>query len=509
MRLVWALRPWPAVATGTDNSRRSGRFLAALLLAAAVAHTASAGTWTDLYSDWHQANELRSFGHANSADLAWWESYLLQSYLPMFEATRDTVWLDRFVAHADTLFAVMRDVPDTGSYWPGYRDGFLGWGTTRYDPNREYQEYLVHDGQICLPVARFARLVLETPTLHHRYLAQARRYVSTIEHNIIAKWYVNWNARRGSGEDLHDFGGWLKLPFNQSLVFGELLLVLDDVSRSPFFLRPNPSVPAKFYSVAPESMALAFRRALLSGSNAAYVWHHYADTFPDPRWEDISHANLDLSFALEARRHGLSLTDTDIMGLSRTLTENLWDGSVQVPQFARFVNGSGETDTSGSLGGWLMLGDYEPSVFWLTKQAYETHPEWTGPASTSSARALVLALLAKMQPRFPDDIAPPMGLEETGSLSTPALSIRAVPNLFGEKTVIEYRLPASTYVSLRVLDSSGRVVFVLDDGPRERGFHQVAWSGTDAGTRRLPAGTYLCVLSTSGATATARVTLTR
>jgi hypothetical protein len=63
---------------------------------------------------------------------------LLQAYLPMYTATGDLVWLDRFAAHTDTMLALMRDVPDTGNFWPGYRDGFAGWGTARYDPAGRY-----------------------------------------------------------------------------------------------------------------------------------------------------------------------------------------------------------------------------------------------------------------------------------------------------------------------------------------------------------------------------------
>ena len=44
-------------------------------------------TWVERYEAWHAVNESRALGTADAASLAWWESYLLDSYLVMFSAT--------------------------------------------------------------------------------------------------------------------------------------------------------------------------------------------------------------------------------------------------------------------------------------------------------------------------------------------------------------------------------------------------------------------------------------
>lgn len=360
------------------------------------------GDWADRFRAWHSANEFRCYGGANSANLAWWESYLLQSYLPMYAVTGDAHWLDRFVAHTDTMFGLMRDAPGSGAYWPGYRDGFLGWGTTRYDPQGRYQEYMVHDGRICLPVARFIRLVFEKPDSYGRYERRAQSYLATIEQNVIAKWYRNWSVDRGSGEDLESFGGWRRLPVNQSLVFGELLMVLADIAKSPLYRRSWSELPDGFYAQAGDSMAALFKRGLLYHSaDDAYVWRYMPQGSGGQRWEDLSHGDLDVSFALEAYRQGRVFTRQDMARFAHCLARTIWNGSPERPEFARFVDGSGGPDSTANLRDWLRLTEFDPEVGRAVEQAYEVNPDWSSPARAGVQMALTMAQLAEMEAASP------------------------------------------------------------------------------------------------------------
>jgi hypothetical protein len=489
------------------------------LLAVALAAPARGAEWADKFTLWNQANEGRALGSNNSAYLAWWESYLLQGYLRMYSATGDSLWLNRFIVHADTMLAVARDVPDSGSYWPGYRDGFLGWGTNRYDPGHQYQEYVVHDGMACLPLARFSRMVLADSLLRLRYGVQANRYVDFIEANVVAKWCANWNAARGTGEDLSSFGGWQNLPFNQSLVFGELLLVLDraGVPSSPaissFALRHSHS-----WSTVPDSMACVFKSGLLYNPDSdAYNWRYQES---DSYWEDISHADLDLSFALEAHADGVAFSDTDLVRFAGTLERVMWNRSVAEPQFTRYVNGAGAPDSTGNLEAWLLLGDYRAQAYWLVMTATEVLCNSTPPQSLNAGQALVVATLAEMQPRFPDNIDPHLAVEEVvptgtvpGGLSPngdcPQCPMSPKPNPFGERVSISYLLPLRTSVSLRMYDSSGRLVRTLVEQEQEPGPHQAEWRGEDNDGRLLPSGTFLAILSAGPRRLSRRLTLLR
>jgi hypothetical protein len=423
------------------------------LLAVALAAPARGAEWADKFTLWNQANEGRALGSDNSAYLAWWESYLLQGYLRMYSATGDSLWLNRFIVHADTMLAVARDVPDSGSYWPGYRDGFLGWGTNRYDPGHQYQEYMVHDGMACLP------------------------------------------------------------PFNQSLVFGELLLVLDRVGTSSFPLRHS-----HFWSSVPDSMARVFKSGLLYNPDSdAYNWRYQE---PDSYWEDISHADLDLSFALEAHADGVAFSDTDLVRFAGTLERVMWNRSVAEPQFTRYVNGSGVPDSTGNLEAWLLLGDFRAQAYWLVMTATEVLCNSTPPQSLNAGQALVVATLAEMQPRFPDNIDPHLAVEEVvptgtvpGGLSPngdcPQCPMSPKPNPFAERVSISYLLPLRTSVSLRMYDSSGRLVRTLVEQEQEPGPHQAEWRGEDNDGRLLPSGTFLAILSAGPRRLSRRLTLLR
>jgi hypothetical protein len=57
--------------------------------------------------------------------LAWGESYIMRSYLDVYQATQDSSWLDKLVTHADTVIANADDIDG---------DGFLGWSTAKYTP---------------------------------------------------------------------------------------------------------------------------------------------------------------------------------------------------------------------------------------------------------------------------------------------------------------------------------------------------------------------------------------
>jgi photosystem II stability/assembly factor-like uncharacterized protein len=73
----------------------------------------------------------------------------------------------------------------------------------------------------------------------------------------------------------------------------------------------------------------------------------------------------------------------------------------------------------------------------------------------------------------------------------PATSLRpGEPNPFFAETVIRYALARDSEVELRVHDVTGRLVTVLDRGPRPMGDHEVVWDGRDAAGDRVRVGIY-------------------
>jgi hypothetical protein len=105
----------------------------ALLIVTATAHAAPADR-TPLSPAFTQsvADAIAAFDgsdtykSADSGSLAWGESYVLQGYYWMYEATGDRAWLDRLIRHANVIFANLS---------PG-ENGALGWRTPTYSVAR-------------------------------------------------------------------------------------------------------------------------------------------------------------------------------------------------------------------------------------------------------------------------------------------------------------------------------------------------------------------------------------
>jgi hypothetical protein len=76
------------------------------------------------------------------------------------------------------------------------------------------------------------------------------------------------------------------------------------------------------------------------------------------------------------------------------------------------------------------------------------------------------------------------------------------PNPFNPTTAISFKLQAASLVSLKVYDTSGRLVATLVEGWREAGTHEVTFDGS-----KLASGMYLYALKTAGQTATGKILL--
>jgi len=85
---------------------------------------------------------------------------------------------------------------------------------------------------------------------------------------------------------------------------------------------------------------------------------------------------------------------------------------------------------------------------------------------------------------------PPAATPAATALARPAPN--PVPN---GSTTIRYTLARAEHVQLRVVDATGRIVTVLEEGERGPGLHEVTWDSRSRGDR-LPPGLYLVQLVT-------------
>lgn len=82
--------------------------------------------------------------------------------------------------------------------------------------------------------------------------------------------------------------------------------------------------------------------------------------------------------------------------------------------------------------------------------------------------------------------------------------LRNYPNPFNSSTVINFQLPSSTPVSLRIYDFLGREVAVLLNDVEETGTHEVVWDATS-----LSSGVYVCRLKAGLSWSTLKLVLIR
>ena len=76
------------------------------------------------------------------------------------------------------------------------------------------------------------------------------------------------------------------------------------------------------------------------------------------------------------------------------------------------------------------------------------------------------------------------------------------PNPFNPSTVIEYKMPQESFVTLRVYDMMGREIAVLVEGKQSAGTHQVEWNAGSA-----PSGVYFYRLTAGSFTETKKLVL--
>ena len=68
----------------------------------------------------------------------------------------------------------------------------------------------------------------------------------------------------------------------------------------------------------------------------------------------------------------------------------------------------------------------------------------------------------------------------------------AYPNPFNEFTALTYHLDLTSYVDIRIYNSTGQLVKILVSHNQEPGTHEVIWDGNDGAGNKLNSGLYYC-----------------
>lgn len=83
------------------------------------------------------------------------------------------------------------------------------------------------------------------------------------------------------------------------------------------------------------------------------------------------------------------------------------------------------------------------------------------------------------------------------------------PNPCTEFTIINYQLPEPTHTTLRIYDTSGRMLKTLVDGQMESGHHRAHWNGRDGSGNLVPSGVYFYQIKAGDYTAAQKLLMVR
>jgi len=395
------------------------------------------------------SNENCLFLRATVNDLTWDSSRLLQSYLEMYKATGEIHYLTEFIYRAKAILATRSDNP-LRLHENSKKTNF--WGT-RFDPQITHRGWksgftdcpaLAYDGEILSPMAEYVRLVHADPALAKMSIPRLelndcgdpvrkmridalnktklmRLYRSSfgevadflqarIEETIqdldvryydpgAIMGYKIYTNQSGAACEQVDIG-W---PYNHLNSYAKLMLFLiDEVDAAT----------REIYMNRVHAIAAGFKAGLTLDSSGKYTWHYRPNYKKSPMpFEDISHGAIDLKFAWEYMNFQSphfaprSFTPQDFEYFKNTFIQTV---DFEPGNF-HFSVGGGFTGHSvrsvktnediwasqGPLAGWLMLSEYDPSVFHRIADlfnSYALYEELTGVKSGQRGGNYLLAL---------------------------------------------------------------------------------------------------------------------
>jgi flagellar hook assembly protein FlgD len=89
------------------------------------------------------------------------------------------------------------------------------------------------------------------------------------------------------------------------------------------------------------------------------------------------------------------------------------------------------------------------------------------------------------------------------------LLLQSYPNPGGQSVTVAFSLETRAPTTLRVFDTSGRLIRTLLDEPRGEGRHRIVWDGRDDTGRRMASGVYFYRLQSGSVDETHRMVLVR
>ncbi len=369
--------------TPDDDDTTSPEPVAPLVVHASGHGASARWAYLDAYAsggDWYIGADNEQ------ATLAWGESYVMMSLAAMFRATGDPDYLSDLARHGDAALAARDDHRGVSDY-RGVSSAC--WRNLHYQPADQPYCYVVHSGMIAYPLVELARLVaafgLQGEPAHDGQTLgdKAAAYVAAAEQTVAYhadQWREDGYFVFRPDATFLGYPG-VDLPLNQSNAMGRLLLVLFDVTGNPDYLDQATR------------LAQRFEAQITVGDDGAYLWNYWGGPFAGSG-EDVSHAAINVDFAVMAAERGVVFDGLDLDGFATTFVERVYVDD------ATFSDAVGGGPTNGSsyrpqVGRWLGLAPVRNAVYTAVRDLFASdYP----PGTTASTGALTWALLAEHEP---------------------------------------------------------------------------------------------------------------
>lgn len=245
----------------------------------------------------------------------------LNIYMPLSEKPRDSMYTISYIVAAD-----IKGIP--GTYLQIVGKPVEG---DEFFIETKAQEELFHielEGMILYPILKFITIVFDDEVLTKDYYDRAVEWLELIEYGIMPKWNKSYcddgyyvapdnPAYREPGEIL---------PYNQFLVFERCLLLLYQLTSKEEYLYKTIKIANYFKS-----------KLILINEIDAYVWDYWVKI---EKYEDISHANLDIGFVIDVYEAGIVFTHEDLRRFANTFLKLMWNCSLEDLEIGSYVNSS-------------------------------------------------------------------------------------------------------------------------------------------------------------------------
>ncbi len=299
---------------------------------------------------WNAGQALRFAGkELGGKYLAWNLAYDLRAALIAYERTHDKRFLDLFVPALDIALRMRDD--RLGMHDDLHGRVMKAWGTNRYSADKK--SWIVWDafsGMVLYPAVRYCNIV----AVEDQAEGRCKEYVRAAEETL-KEFDAQWRDDSVSG------GGYYYDPYYEDVAplnhMNTLGLVHVELARrtdaSPVH-RERVSALMKF-----------FRYHWKPKKNGTVEWEYWAgaskEEYKSTLAEDVTHAQINVHFAVEAASLGL-VPDSDLQLLADTWRLNVRKSP---SVWAASVGGTGDMVKDGlheAISGWIVLSPYDLSA---------------------------------------------------------------------------------------------------------------------------------------------------